>query len=196
MKNLYKVLGIEKSATQKEIKQAYRKLASLYHPDRNKEESAKISFQFVKEAYDILSDEEKRKEYDETGILSNDPLRAGAIELIFDVFLYFLSLHEYEEKNYIPLISEHIMKGIAECKDDINHINKQIKALTNISNNMDTNNLLDNKIQTTLILFKQNKLFCENGLEGLNTSLKLINNCKWLGPNYLPNLRDHFVIFE
>ncbi|XP_055337540.1 dnaJ homolog subfamily B member 6-B-like [Paramacrobiotus metropolitanus] len=60
----YKVLGVEKTATEKDIKKAFRKLALKYHPDKNKEEDAEEKFRQVAQAYETLSDPKKRKEYD------------------------------------------------------------------------------------------------------------------------------------
>ena len=64
----YKVLGVEKNATQDDIKKAYRKLARKYHPDLNpNDSSAKDKFQSINEANEVLSNPEKRKKYDEYG---------------------------------------------------------------------------------------------------------------------------------
>ncbi len=64
----YKVLGISKNASDKEIKKAYRKQARKYHPDVNpNDESAKKQFQRINEANEVLSDPEKRKKYDKYG---------------------------------------------------------------------------------------------------------------------------------
>jgi curved DNA-binding protein len=64
----YKVLGVNKNATEKEIKSAYRKLARKYHPDVNPNDAgAKKRFQEVNEANEVLSDPDKRKKYDQYG---------------------------------------------------------------------------------------------------------------------------------
>src|ERR1700710_2996021 len=63
----YKVLGVDKKASQEDIKKAYRKLARKYHPDTNKDAGAEDRFKQISEAYDTLGDPEKRKKYDRGG---------------------------------------------------------------------------------------------------------------------------------
>src|SRR5690606_30293281 len=63
--DLYSVLGVDKKASQDEIKKAYRKLARRYHPDRNPgDKAAEARFKEISAAYDVLGDADKRKEYD------------------------------------------------------------------------------------------------------------------------------------
>ncbi len=66
-RDYYEVLGIPRTASKAEIRSAYRKLALKYHPDRNKEPNASEKFKEISEAYAILSDEEKRRQYDQFG---------------------------------------------------------------------------------------------------------------------------------
>ena len=66
-KDFYETLGVSKTATDAEIKSAYRKLAKKYHPDLNKEAGAAEKFKEIGEAYEVLSDPNKRKMYDQYG---------------------------------------------------------------------------------------------------------------------------------
>src|SRR5213594_438764 len=66
-RDYYDVLGVARGASKDEVKTAYRKLALQYHPDRNKDPGATEKFKEISEAYAILSDDEKRGQYDQFG---------------------------------------------------------------------------------------------------------------------------------
>jgi molecular chaperone DnaJ len=78
-RDYYEILGIPKNATEEEIKKAYRKLAMKFHPDRNQGEDkgAEAKFKEAKEAYEMLSDADKRAAYDQYGHAGVDPNMRG-----------------------------------------------------------------------------------------------------------------------
>ena len=103
-RDYYEVLGVQKSASKDEIKDAYRKLALQYHPDRNKAPEAEEKFKEISEAYAVLSDDEKRQQYDMLGhagfdqrYTQEDIFRGADFSSIFrdlgggfgDIFRYF-----------------------------------------------------------------------------------------------------------
>ena len=77
-KDYYEVLGVSKNADDKEIKSAFRKLAKKYHPDVSKEPDAAEKFKEAQEAYAVLSDPEKRSQYDKYGHAAFDQMNGGA----------------------------------------------------------------------------------------------------------------------
>lgn len=76
-KDYYETLGISKEAKKEEIKKAYRKLVKKYHPDVNKESGTDEKFKEVQEAYEVLSDESKRKAYDQYGHAGTEGFNPG-----------------------------------------------------------------------------------------------------------------------
>ncbi|XP_044467638.1 chaperone protein dnaJ 6-like [Mangifera indica] len=86
-KNLYEVLGVERSASQQEIKKAYYKLALRLHPDKNPgDEEAKEKFQQLQKVISILGDEEKRALYDQTGCVDDADLAGDVVQNLKEYF--------------------------------------------------------------------------------------------------------------
>ncbi len=92
-RDYYEVLGVSKDASKEEIKKAYRKLARKYHPDVSEEENASDKFKEAKEAYETLSDQQKRAQYDQfghAGPQGQGDLEALAVEKILVVLEIYL----------------------------------------------------------------------------------------------------------
>ena len=114
-KNYYEILGIPKDAPTDVIKDAYRKLALQYHPDRNKSPGAEEKFKEISEAYAVLSDDEKRQQYDNLGrtgfdqrYTREDIFRGADFDSVFrdmgvssgfgDLFSIFFGGRDFEEE--------------------------------------------------------------------------------------------------
>ncbi|XP_016093079.1 dnaJ homolog subfamily B member 9-like [Sinocyclocheilus grahami] len=78
-KDYYDILGVPKDASERQIKKAFHKLAMKYHPDKNKSPDAETKFREIAEAYETLSDEKRRLEYDQSGYntFSNEDVNRG-----------------------------------------------------------------------------------------------------------------------
>jgi molecular chaperone DnaJ len=79
-RDYYEILGVNKNASEDELKKSYRRLAMKYHPDRNtgdKAKEAEEKFKEAKEAYEVLSDAQKRAAYDQFGHAGVDPSMGG-----------------------------------------------------------------------------------------------------------------------
>ena len=87
-RDYYEVLGVSKNATDDELKKAYRKLAVKYHPDRCKDADAKDKFQEISEAYEVLSNKDKRAQYDQFGF-SGPNMEHGFASSGFNPFDFF-----------------------------------------------------------------------------------------------------------
>lgn len=99
-KDYYLIIGVDRKATKAEVKKAFRRLAKKYHPDINDADDAEDRFKEISEAYEVLSDEDKRREYDhsdgakdmyETGFDWNDFTKFSDVE---DIFGAYTSPHE------------------------------------------------------------------------------------------------------
>src|SRR3989339_2189326 len=108
MKNYYKILGVEKEASEEDIKKAYRKLAHEYHPDKAGGNANK--FKEISEAYEILSDREKRTKYDRFGTAEGfdfsggAPFSGGGAGPFF--FFYFYGAHRDQPSSLTRLFSD------------------------------------------------------------------------------------------
>ena len=122
-RDYYEVLGVSKNATDDELKKAYRKLAVKYHPDRCKDADAKDKFQEISEAYEVLSNKDKRAQYDQFGF--DGPSLVGLIleAIHLEMMTMMISIHldlvalaiDLEVKNQILILQKMDLTCRWEC---------------------------------------------------------------------------------
>ena len=100
LKDYYRMLGVARDASPEDIKRAFRRLAMQYHPDRNPENTkeAEAKFKEISEAYEVLSDEQKRWQYDRLTSLSGYPRSRIVIEGVFSESIEAEVLREMLQK--------------------------------------------------------------------------------------------------
>ncbi|KAG5892250.1 hypothetical protein JTB14_014620 [Gonioctena quinquepunctata] len=120
-RDFYKILGVSKSATLHEIKKAYRRLAKELHPDKNKDDSdGSQKFQDLGAAYEVLSDEEKRKKYDRCGedCLQKDGMMDGGMDPFASFFGDFgFHFGGNEQKHETPKGADLVMDVFVSLED-------------------------------------------------------------------------------
>jgi len=120
----YEILGVEKTATEREIKSAFRKLALQYHPDKNKEPDAEDKFKTIAEAYDVLSDSAKRKKYDQFGHSSS-----GFGNFDFGQFDFKEFFRKFDEQ--FSQFGEQLSQVNEQLKGHMSKFDEQIAEFTN-----------------------------------------------------------------
>jgi len=125
--DLYEILGVERDASPKEIKKAYRKKASEFHPDKNGGKECE-EFHHVQTAYEVLSDPDRRKAYDENGYYEDQDHDKMAVQMFINVFSdHVLKLQETDD--IVGLICDNMRRRIESLKDDIFSEDKNIKKI-------------------------------------------------------------------
>ena len=131
MKNFYQILGIAEDASEKQIKIAFRKLAKEYHPDKNPDDSqAEKKFKEFSEAYDILSDPQKKREYDLARQAPHDPFSGFGFDFSsmfgdFGDFFTGRQRHQSRPSQNEDLgirVSLTFWEAIKGCKKEINFV--------------------------------------------------------------------------
>jgi curved DNA-binding protein CbpA len=132
MENLYSVLGVPKDATPEAIKSAYRKLAQKWHPDRRGGDNER--FTVIGIAYEILSDEGKRKRYDETGLIDKEldmeTMCTNVIEHLFEKIIQMVDFHG----DIVGFVASELEKEAGNKSDQLNKFRAELKKLSAFEN--------------------------------------------------------------
>lgn len=122
----YNILELDKSASDEDIKKAYRKMALKYHPDKNKSDNAEEKFKNINKAYEVLSDHQKRSNYDQYG----DPNGGGGPSVggVHDIFQQFFNMSQQHSRQAGPTKrADHIHSVNVTLKDIYMGVSKTLK---------------------------------------------------------------------
>ncbi len=137
-KTLYDILGVQRHASLLEIRKAYKKLASKYHPDKNEGSlQSKAEFQNVSEAYQVLKDAAKRQKYDDTGQveLSSSGKEKQAEQMVLGIFQGLLESDAIARisSDVIKVMSGNIRSAMAQNQDLMSQLKSKMASATKLS---------------------------------------------------------------
>lgn len=124
-KDYYEILGVDRNVSDEELKRSYKKLALKYHPDRNpNDKEAEAKFKQINEAYSVLSDSQKRQQYDTFGTVDN----MGGMDMnADDIFAQFMKMHRGFGFGFDDEPQERVFKG----RDKVLKVNVTLKEVYN-----------------------------------------------------------------
>ena len=125
MKNLYEILGVEKSASERDIKKAYKRLALEYHPDKNQDNPQAVEkFKEVNAAYQVLSDQNKRASYDRVGkVIDNNPPAGSTYNSPFSRHDFFEIL--FVDAQGSPVNFADLLAGLRDYSQDLRNTERK-----------------------------------------------------------------------
>ncbi|MFW9872692.1 MAG: DnaJ domain-containing protein [Candidatus Thorarchaeota archaeon] len=159
--NYYVILGVDKYASKEEIRKAYKKIAKKHHPDKN---NGKESEEFInaKKAYDILSDDAKRIEYDANGKIEEVKNEATQVlDLIIETFdfvfneLYKFYERDKKERDIIEYCKEWLKDAIIKHEQEIEEFKRKLEYIEKIERSVVNDN--KNKTKTMEFVFNHKK---------------------------------------
>lgn len=168
MKNPYDTLGVDKNATQDEIKKAFRDQSKLHHPDKGGDEE---KFKNLGSAMEILRDPKKRKRYDETGETKEDSFEAKFQQFIMGGLTQLEHVDDIECFDLMKLLTdavENAKKSLLISKREISKsIEKYEKAVKRISrkDGNSEKNIILHLMESKLDGFKKSKISCDKELD-------------------------------
>lgn len=183
MTNLYDILGVPEDASQQEIRKAYKKQASIHHPDKNLDDpEATTRFQAIQKAYDILSDPDKRKRYDETGSMDSAPsIRDHAIEVVAKLYLAIAESEDFRPLNYFAKIRQKLHQTKSQCETELSRLTKQLERFDYLIDNTKASDGLLAHLQGKRAEIAHRHSHAKEGKVVMADALEYLNECQYTG---------------
>lgn len=168
MKTPYEKLGLDKDATQKDIKKSYRKLAMSHHPDRGGDED---EFKEITLAYELLSDAERKEKFDRTGEQEKqDSLEDQAMQLIAVIFSQLIDAAEFNG-NYVAEVKQQLKHLKVKAERSVVSLNRNLNRLVSTLGRVQVEGT-DHNIFASIINTKIEQI--ENAVKTENDRLSLL----------------------
>lgn len=168
--DFYERLGVKKNATKQQIKKAFYKLSKEHHPDKGGNEE---EFKAYQEAYEVLSDDERRKAYDEGGdYKSIQTLQSKVRNSLFGYIDGAINSFGFvpEHTDLIGIIRGLVNEDILTAKTHIDNLNIKIRQLTETAKRVKNGELLSSFIDTAMVSINQE-------IESYNKRMEVFNGC-------------------
>ena len=136
MQNTYETLGTHPDASEEEIKKAYRRAASQWHPDRNSSIDASAMFRKVQEAYELLSDPDRRKAYDDfkvTDRFDDKMFTEEAHKAIIAIFLKLAEGNNWKKIPYVGAIRRNLGESLRQNRAESATLEQKIESMKMVS---------------------------------------------------------------
>lgn len=174
--DLYEMLGIDKDASQDEIRKAYRKAANRDHPD--KKGGDKERFQAIKHAYEILGDETSRAIYDETGSTDGeDP----AINILSSLFMSEMQKFNFKDIDYVSSVLETLQSKVRGAEGNIKKSKMMARRIKVILKNLTLPKPIRTIIENELLGLESSIKEGENVVATYHRSIDLLEKCEYTG---------------
>lgn len=170
--SLYDTLGVSNDATIEEIKEAYRNLAKIHHPD--KEGGSHEKMEKLNKAYAVLKDERARKHYDETGEVDSMDFEKRFTAFAQDVFMRLVESHDVKSTDLIGAFENHMNKLLLGNKNAKKDFEKKLERFNFVLERLKSKNN-HNPIR---IVLESNIAHAKQTLKAIDNDTEFINQCK------------------
>lgn len=189
MADLYDILGVDKDASQEQIRKAYKSQAGKCHPDKNQSDpEAKVKFQALVKAYDVLKNADKRKRYDETGSEDDAPsVDESAKGIIAKIWLEMAERAQFQPRNYLHEVTKALQNSLRGCMVEKKRLENDFDKLEYLISETEADDVFLNMLNSKLHEIKHQKAHAEEASVVMHRALELLDQYKYTGEIPRPN---------